>query len=387
MKFRFLALVLMAGIQSAFTQGAPQILWSSPAHSYRVNSIAVTPDGTSIVSAGLDNLIKFWNLADGTLIKTFNTNSVAGLSNQVLFVAVSPNGSLLAAANFGATQILRASDGAAVQTLSNADWIIATSFSPDGSLLATGGFDTTVQIWNTSNWSLRSTLQATNGQVRSVAFSPTSPVLAIGYGNSQVVLWNASTGTLLRRLTGHSADVDTVAFSPDGLTLASGSEDGTIKLWDAISGSLLQTLTGHGNFVYGISFSPDGKNLVSCGGLDNTIKLWRVADGALLRNCNVETTNVTAVAFSPGANVTYGRVDGMIFCSKIDYSRVESMTFSANNSIFQFTGTPNRQFTVQSSDDLKTWTSLVTNTFSTSPVSFATPRQSGSRFYRTSLLP
>jgi transcription initiation factor TFIID subunit 5 len=56
-----------------------------------INTVAVSPDGTTMASASDDHLIKLWDLASGGLIKTF-----VGHEGNVTSLEFSKNGTLLA---------------------------------------------------------------------------------------------------------------------------------------------------------------------------------------------------------------------------------------------------------------------------------------------------
>ncbi len=67
-------------------------------HSYYVYSVAISPDGRTIVSGSGDNTIKIWDLATGRLKAT-----LTGHSYSVYSVAISPDGSTLVSGSYDNT--------------------------------------------------------------------------------------------------------------------------------------------------------------------------------------------------------------------------------------------------------------------------------------------
>ncbi len=61
------------------------------AHSDRVGSVAITPDGQTIISGGADGTIKVWDLTTQSLKTTIN-----GYSSAVYSVTISSNGQTVA---------------------------------------------------------------------------------------------------------------------------------------------------------------------------------------------------------------------------------------------------------------------------------------------------
>jgi len=233
-------------------------------------SVAFSPDGQTIASGLLDNTIKLWNTANGSLIRT-----LAGHIGPVVSVAFSPDGQTIASGSWDGTILLwNVANGSLIRTLDgHADIIRSVTFSFDGQTIASGSYDHTIKLWNATNGNLIRTLASHTDVVSSIAFSPDGQTIASGSWNGTILLWNTTNGNLIRTLAGHIGLVASIAFNPDGQTIASGSRDSTIKLWNATNGSLIRTLASHTSTVNSIAFSPDGQTIAS-GSLDNTIKLW-----------------------------------------------------------------------------------------------------------------
>ena len=164
--------------------------------------------------------------------------------------------------------------------------VTSVAFSPDGSLLASGSLDTTIRLWNVSNFMLNRTITGHTGAVNDVAFSPDGLTLVSASLDKTVGIWSPSSGEEKMRFMDHTDAVTSVAFSPDGKTLASGSADTTIRLWDTHTGEHQQTLAGHTDRVTSVAFNPDvsldsdGKTLAS-GSWDSTVRLWDISTGDL----------------------------------------------------------------------------------------------------------
>jgi len=155
-----------------------------------VRSVAVSPDGQTLVSTQNDRTIKVWNLHTGELLRTLRGHSTAMFT-----------------------------------------YIPTIAISPDGQTIASGSDDKTIKVWNLHTGELLRTLTGHSGSVRSVAIGPDGQTIASSSHDETIKVWNLHTAELLNTLTGHSNTVYSVAFSPDGQALASGSADQTIKIW------------------------------------------------------------------------------------------------------------------------------------------------------------
>ncbi len=222
-----------------------------------------------------------------------------GHTDDVMSVAFSPNGKMLASGSLDETvRIWKVETGRLLHTLTgHRSEVMSVAFSPDGETLVSASWDRTIRLWNPHNGQLKKTLTDHSGGVSSIAFSPDGQTLASGSADQTIRLWNTTTWQLKRTLRGHTHVVDSVAFSPDGDMLASGSRDKTIRLWNPHNGQHLHSLTGHTNHITRLAFSPD-KQILASGSGDRTIRLWNTDAGTPERTLTNNSGN-NPVAFSP----------------------------------------------------------------------------------------
>lgn len=214
------------------------------------------------------------NADDLELIQTFGRG-------QVNSVAYAPNGEWIAVASTAGTWLYdaRELDTARRPALLNSRAnVLSVAFNRDSQQLAVGT-EQALQIWNLSDLSLQTSVQARTG-VNDVAFHPDGTYLAFTGGessNRHIRILNTTTFAIVHELEGHNNSALSLAYTPDGNTLVSGSADRTIIVWDAETGDNLTTLEGHTNDVADLAFSPDGRLLISVSN-DDTIRLWQVVE-------------------------------------------------------------------------------------------------------------
>lgn len=258
-------------------------------HTSLVNSIAISPDGQTVISGSDDRTIVLWDLRTGNALYTWTQPDI------VLSVAISPDGQWMAGA--GVSQSIsrwNLHKKSFLDTFfkigcpgSHDGIIYAIAVSADGKTLASGSADKTIRIWKSGlspNFDkLKRTLLGHTDTVLSVALTKDGNVLVSGSIDQTVRIWDSTIFKAPLILTGHSAPTNSVAIHPNQAIVASGSTDSTIRFWDIQTGKHLYTLKGHEGAVTSIAFSSDGKILVS-GSKDGTIRFWRMSvnnDGTL----------------------------------------------------------------------------------------------------------
>ncbi|MFE4976009.1 trypsin-like peptidase domain-containing protein [Kitasatospora sp. NPDC056651] len=235
-----------------------------------VRSAAFSLDGRILVTVGEDGVVRLWDSATGKPTTTFSIPT-----GVVLSAAFSPDGRTLATA--GDDGVVRLWDPVtgkpSAPPTGHTGVVRSVAFSPDGHTFVTAGDDGSARLWDAATGGSIATLVSGTGPVRSVAFSPDGHTLATAGDDGSARLWDAATSTPTSTLVSGTGPVRSVAFSPDGHTLATAGDDATVRLWDPVTGKLTDILTGHTGPVRSVAFSPDGRALVTAGD-DGSARLW-----------------------------------------------------------------------------------------------------------------
>lgn len=274
-------------------------------HQGLVASVAIDPAGIQAISAGFDCTVRVWDVATGQLRHT-----LLGHRQPPRSVAISPdgkhglsvadiekaivwdlgNGQLVREfhwrPNVEMTRVCSSPDGKTLYGRSSDNliawdpmsgrilkWLdFGSSFgnglaiSNDGTRLATVGESYSVDIFDTSDWSLQTSLPLATTFTNALAFDRSGHRIATAgediSGEQTLKVWDVSTGLELMDLTDITAKIDAVCFSPDGTTLATGDQRGQITFRDLTTGSVAP-YNAHGSWIAAVKFSPDGSLLAS----------------------------------------------------------------------------------------------------------------------------
>jgi hypothetical protein len=228
-------------------------------HREPLQSVAFSPDGRRVASAGQGGDVRIWDW-----------NPTTGRGTEI--AALHPGGEVLQA-----------------------------TFDPSGELLATAGTTGEAIVWRWESGERLAHVEEPFG-LDGAAWDPRGRLLALPGDDGTVRLWNWRTGRVDPILDAQSGVARSAAFSRDGRLLVVGSDDGTARVWDLAEERILATLPTHGNTVYAAVFSPDGR-FVATGGQDGRARVWDWRARKVVWSKRAVDYYVESLAFNPGGTI------------------------------------------------------------------------------------
>ncbi|MBS0270503.1 MAG: caspase family protein [Proteobacteria bacterium] len=256
------------------------------AHKSRVSDLDFSPDSRTLLSAGRDGFLIYWDVESGQEIRRLSVPNTIPYSARInsafpdrwvlmgdkvghliawdlkkndkvimnakfhngpvlsvdyqpkgegAFISVGGDGELKVRLPEGQRITLKAHDGATFQA----------SYSSSGRLAYTVGSDRKIKIWETAKFKEGQPRNVLEGHLRYVLaanMSPDEKRLVSGGADKSVNLWDVESGQLIGHLQGHTADVEAVAFSPNGKFVVSSSEDQSVRIWSVENRQELVTM-------------------------------------------------------------------------------------------------------------------------------------------------
>jgi WD40 repeat protein len=217
-----------------------------PGHTNTAMSLAFSPDGSKLASAGMDGKILIWDLATRAIVRTIQPSDAP---------------------------------------------VNAIAYAPDGASLVSGSADGLLCVWDPATGALRhkaapprepgAFVDAAGDSILTLAVVPVAPGWIL-VGRENATLWRY-TSDLSRRVllpkAGSPGPVEALAVSPDGQWLATSvvaerlkdlgdvpTVACAIQLRRLPDGEIVGPDARSDNLVYALAFSPDGRFLAHGGG-------------------------------------------------------------------------------------------------------------------------
>jgi hypothetical protein len=237
-------------------------------HTMQIWSVVFHPNNRQVLSGSWDATVRLWDIKTGMEAKRItNPKDVNG-------VAITRDGSkILSGCDSQQAFLWNASTGEEIRRYGGfKDYVYAVAFAPDGRHIACGSNDRSLRVFDMATGQPVKIWEGLADPVLAVAFSPDSRFV-FSSGSNSIQQFEIATGKEVRRFEGHTGRALGMALSIDGRRLVTGGDDGTVRYWDVATGKQLHLFKGHTQAVNAVAISNDGRHAVSAG-LDKTVRLW-----------------------------------------------------------------------------------------------------------------
>jgi WD40 repeat protein len=238
----------------AYAQSSPTQI-ATLASAAAPGSVVVARSGGVAAAVCADGRLRVWTLPEGTPLPSIDLGK-----RDIYTMAISPDGRTIVAGDYsGDYSFWQSSSGTEQTHFRLGFYPTALAFSADGSRLAIAPVGEPVQIYDVAaGRKLLELQQRPVGGTAALAFARDGSRLVAAGADTVVRLYDARTGELLKSNTEFLSEPLAASFSADGQQLFTGGADKWVATLDVASGKTARKSGKLDDPVSALDVSPDG---------------------------------------------------------------------------------------------------------------------------------
>ena len=256
-----------------------------------MNDVLFTADSSTLISAGMDNLIKLWDVPTWEQV-----GEIAGHENSVNMLSLSPSEDLLVTGSSDKTVRIWDFPSRRQREILNVK-ANGAHLSPNGKWLATTA-ETRFKMFDFETLEVAWEMKTQKREIHALKFSPLrNTVTVAGMNSSEVRFFDPATGEAQGAIDAHDPFVISFDYTPDEVHLATTGYDGSLKIWDVKKRTLLHSHELNAKGMMTVSIAP-GNDTVAIS-LDHQLQLFSIKEAALKKQIKLKPKGIYQTDFSP----------------------------------------------------------------------------------------